>query len=237
MDAGAGVGVMQWYLARQGAEVISVDRLSRSALPLRYRSRFQVKGLRSEDLSPPARVLQQRFSQGGGLLKLSSPAREVFNSLGQHTGNGQVQIYNQDLANLVDIPDASLDAVVSVSALEHNTQEGLAQVMVELMRTLKPGGVLLATLTAGRDQDWWHDASSAWCYSDATIRQLFNLSPETPSNYDRYDECFAALLDCAELRDNLASFYFHSDHNGMPWGVWEPQYQPVGVCKIKGRRK
>ncbi len=32
MDAGAGTGVMQWYLASQGAEVLSVDRGSRASL-------------------------------------------------------------------------------------------------------------------------------------------------------------------------------------------------------------
>jgi SAM-dependent methyltransferase len=73
-----------------------------------------------------------------------------------------VLVYNQDLLNLVDIADNSLDAVVSVSALEHNTPEGLKAVVQELMRVLKPGGVLLATLTAGKDQDWWHEASSGW---------------------------------------------------------------------------
>ena len=30
MDAGAGTGVLQWYLAEEGAEVLSVDRGSRS---------------------------------------------------------------------------------------------------------------------------------------------------------------------------------------------------------------
>jgi ubiquinone/menaquinone biosynthesis C-methylase UbiE len=106
-------------------------------------------------------------------------------------------------------------------------------VVQELMRVLKPGGVLLATLTAGKDQDWWHEASSGWCYTDHTLRQLFDLPLDAPSNYGRYDELFAALKDCAELRDNLASFYFRSEDKGMPGGVWDPQYQPVGVCKVK----
>ncbi len=30
LDAGAGTGVLQWYLAQQGAAVISVDRMSRA---------------------------------------------------------------------------------------------------------------------------------------------------------------------------------------------------------------
>jgi len=123
--------------------------------------------------------------------------------------------------------------VVSVSALEHNTPQGLGVVVKELMRVLKPGGVLLATLTAGRDQDWWHEASSGWCYTDNTLRQIFDLPASVSSNYDRYDELFEKLRNCAELRDNLASFYFHDDRKGMPGGVWNPQYQPVGVCKIK----
>ena len=62
---------------------------------------------------------------------------------------------------------------------------------------------------------------------------LFDFRLETPSNYDKYDEFFAALEDCAELRDNLASFYYKSPDNGMPWGIWNPKYQPVGVCKRK----
>ena len=34
MDAGAGTGLIQWYLADQGAKVLSVDRSSRADLPL-----------------------------------------------------------------------------------------------------------------------------------------------------------------------------------------------------------
>jgi SAM-dependent methyltransferase len=232
---------MQWYLARQGAEVISVDRISRSALPARFRSRFHVDGLRPEDLNPPARVTQRRGASGPAtpparrswLGTVKSSLRETLDSLGRPTGSGRVLIYNQDLGNLTDIPDASLDVIVSVSALEHNTQEGLAQVIAELLRTLKPGGALLTTLTAARDQDWWHPESSAWCYTEPTLRKLFDLGPGAPSNYERYDELFAALRGCAELQKELASFYFRSDKNGMPWGVWDPKYQPVGVCKIK----
>ncbi len=123
---------------------------------------------------------------------------------------------------------------MAVSALEHNTPEGLQQVVVELMRVLKPGGKLIATLCAAPDQDRWHAASSGWCYTDASLRRLFFLPPETPSNYGHYDELFSALVSCTELRDHLAAFYFRSGDNGMPWGKWDPQYIPVGVCKIKG---
>jgi SAM-dependent methyltransferase len=241
MDAGAGTGVLQWFLADKGAQVTSVDRLSRAALPLRFRRRFRAQGLRGEaDLLPAGSVFWRNFNRpvpGSWLRKwavrLVAQAKDLVGWLQGPAGGGSVLIYNQDLQNLADIPDNSLDAVVSVSALEHNTPEGLQAVVQELMRVIKPGGVLLATLTAGKDQDWWHEASSGWCYTDVTLRQLFDLPVCTASNYARYDELFAALKGCAELRENLASFYFRSEEKGMPGGVWNPQYQPVGVCKIK----
>jgi SAM-dependent methyltransferase len=239
MDAGAGKGMLQWYLAHQGAEVISVDRTSRAALPLRFRSRVHVEGLRHGDLLS----IQQAFLYN--LRDRSIPLRQrAAGALAQapylpwlfvrQPGAGRVVIYNQDLATLVDLADNSLDAVVAMSALEHNTPQGLVKVVRELMRVLKPGGVLLGTLCAARDQDVWHAPSSGWCYTDASLRGLFDLPADLPSNYDRYDALFASLRDCAELRDNLAGFYFHSADNGMPCGKWDPQYQPVGVCKIKG---
>ena len=36
-----------------------------------------------------------------------------------------------------------------------------------------------------------------------------------------------------QLHQRLAPVYFRSGDNGMPWGKWEPQYQPVGISKVK----
>jgi SAM-dependent methyltransferase len=233
MDGGAGTGILQWFLAEQGAQVISVDRSSRAELPLRYRTRFRARGLRPEDLTPWREVLKVDFARKMPIRsKLSFLARELVGFSLPERSAGVVILYNQDLKDLVDIPSNSLDAVVAVSALEHNSREDLPVVVTELMRVLKPGGILAATLTAANEQDVWHTPSSGWCYTDASLRQAFNL-PHAPSNYAQFDELFAALRNCAELRDNLAKFYFASGNNGMPWGKWDPQYLPVGVVKIK----
>jgi ubiquinone/menaquinone biosynthesis C-methylase UbiE len=101
------------------------------------------------------------------------------------------------------------------------------------MRVLKPDGKLIATMAAAREEDWFHELSKGWCYSEATLREIFDLSSDCPSNYDRYDELFESLRNCNELCDNLADSYFQSGNNGMPWGIWDPKYQPVGVVKIK----
>jgi SAM-dependent methyltransferase len=237
LDAGAGVGLMQWYLAGKGVEVISVDRSSRADLPLFYRGRYRVKGLRSQDLEPAGRAWLGSLAQANGLsAKLRTLARGALDGgrlLLPVQSSGQVLIYNQDLSALVDISDNTLDAVVAVSALEHNPPESLGKVVAELMRVLKPGGVLLATLGAGRDQDWFHQSSQGWCYTAASLRRLFDLREDVPTNYDQYDRLFEELIHCNELRDHLAAFYFRSGDNGMPWGKWDPQYPPVGVCKVK----
>lgn len=301
MDAGAGTGVLQWYLAAHGAMVLSVDRSSRADLPWRFRRWTRVKGLRQIDLNPPRSALlnvwrkneslrarfgsmkqvvsgcwhsppppltpfgrdliseqgakapeslnphshRQKdegliFEQGGKALESTHPLSLRERGRGEGNiwssnsrGEGSVWIYNQDLSHLTDVPDHSLDAVVALSALEHNPPDQLPQVIKELMRVLKPDGLLLATLGAAKDRDWFHKPSQGWCYTEATLRRAFELPPSAPSNYDHYDELFVALRNCAELRDHLASFYFRSGENGMPWGVWDPQYQSVGVLKTK----
>ncbi|HWQ84622.1 MAG TPA: methyltransferase domain-containing protein, partial [Anaerolineales bacterium] len=234
LDAGAGTGLLQWYLARQGAEVLSVDRLSRANLPVRFRARFDVQGLRPEDLIPLKQQLQQNWASKEKLPARLSRQGRSFLSLAQlGTRSGKVRIYNQDLKTLSDIATDSVDGVVAVSALEHNEPEGLIEVVKELMRVLKPGAPLLATLVASAEQDWWHAPSSAWCYSAGSLRRIFELPSETPDNYADHALLFEKLVNNAELRNGLAKFYFKSGENGMPWGKWDPRYQPVGVCKVK----
>lgn len=256
MDAGAGTGVLQWVLAAHGATVISVDRSSRADLPWRFRRWIKVKGLRPSDLNPPLKALWNAVRKGQSLKSRLGFMKQVAGGFWRTArviplprsglsepytlsqtewvrGEGGVWIYNQDLSQLLDIPDNSLDAVAALSSLEHNPPERLPEVVRELMRVLKPGGILLATLGASPDRDWFHEPSQGWCYTETTLRSAFELAPAAPSNYDRYKELMQALRDCAELRDHLAAFYFRSGDNGMPWGKWDPQYQSVGVLKVK----
>jgi ubiquinone/menaquinone biosynthesis C-methylase UbiE len=232
LDAGAGVGVMQWHLAENDATVYSVDRSSRANLATKFRVRYRVRGLRPDDFNPTGALLGEQIRGGKAGAAARNMGRAITGSL-HKKAPGEVILYNQDLRRLVDLPDSSIDGVVAVSALEHNSPENLAQVVKELVRVLKPGGMLLATLDAGKDEDWFHEASQGWCYTAASLRRLFDLPTDTPDNYADYDALFSSLRQNAELRDNLASFYSQSGNNGMPWGKWDPTYQPVGVLKIK----
>lgn len=241
MDAGAGIGLMQWWIAVQGVDVLSVDRVSRADLDFRFRAWCPVEGLRLGDLQPLSQRTLRDFLPAKRPWhwphwprKLrSAVSRAAISEPVPPDGRGTVIVHNQDLADMPDIADASVDAVVSISALEHNEPDALRGVVKELMRALKPGGGLIATLGAARDRDWFHEPSKGWCYTEATLRDIFDLPTDCPSNYDRFEDLFEALRDCAELRNNLADFYFKSRSNGMPWGIWDPKYQPVGVVKTK----
>jgi SAM-dependent methyltransferase len=163
---------------------------------------------------------------------VKSAAGLLLGGLGREA-RGTVVLRRADLSRLSDLPDASFDAVVSVSALEHNAPDVLPRVVEELLRVLRPGGRLLATLSAARDRDWFHEPSQGWCYTEATLRRAFGIGPETPSNYEGFDELFAALRASRELKARLSWYYARSGRNGMPWRRWDPKYQPVGVCRLK----
>ena len=208
LDAGAGLGVMQWWLAEQGVDVISADRQSRRHFPMRFRHRYRIQGYRKEDLAPRPNLydfLPSLSPRRWHLYpqKLIMSLRHLRYKPEMASVRGTVFIYNQDLKSMTDIPDESVDAVVSISALEHNQPDNLRTVVKELMRVLKTGGKLIATLGAAKDEDWFHEASKGWCYTEETLRDIFKLNPECPSNYDQYDELFEALCNCRELRDIL----------------------------------
>ena len=239
LDAGAGVGLMQWHLAAQGAHVTSIDRSSRAHLPLHLRHWYNARGMRPQDLRPFLVTLNPRergFSCRERLAVLAKSGLGSLRHLGRPRAKGLVSIYTQDLASLSEISSDSVDAVVAVSSLEHNPPDGMQAIVRELWRVLRPGGALLATMSAAREDDWYHAPSRSHCYTEATLRRIFHLHKATRSNFAHYESILAALRNCAELRDALPKPYFRSGENGMPWGIWDPVYLPVGIAVTKAGR-
>ena len=85
--------------------------------------------------------------------------------------------------------------MVSVSSQEHNDPSVLPRVVNKLMRVLRPGGTLLATLSAARDDDWYHEPSQWWCLTEATLLSAFSMSPDGAVNFSEYDSNFAELFN------------------------------------------
>jgi SAM-dependent methyltransferase len=237
LDAGAGIGLMQWWLAAHGAEVLSVDRDPRH-FSRRMRELTTVRG--SPDPLPSLRysaLRTVRNVEGVSLAKWAWRSKRAMRDLvlgdPPAAGVGTVIATQSDLRDLSFVESDSVDAVVSISSLEHNTLDDLPVVIAELLRVLRPGGRLIATVGASKSEDWFHEPSRGWCFTEDTLRSVFDLPADCPSNYHEYDTLMADLIACRELADNLAPFYFRSGNNGMPWGRWNPVYQSVGVVKTK----
>ncbi|MFV2043572.1 MAG: class I SAM-dependent methyltransferase [Anaerolineales bacterium] len=238
LDAGGGTGVLQWWLADHGADIVSVDRLDRADLSGRFRLSYRVSGLRPGDLDPAWKVALRRIGQQDQPTRnrlawaLRACSAGIVGPFIPKSA-GHVTLYHHDLESMPELEDDSFDAVVSVSSLEHNDLSVLPHIVEELMRVLRPNGMLLATLSASRNDDWYHEPSKGWCLTEATLRTAFSMPVDTITNFSEYDSILGDLRESRVLRHRLAPMYFESGESGMPWGVWDPQYQPVGVCRQK----
>lgn len=147
---------------------------------------------------------------------------------------GTILLYKCDLKDMTLLPNGFFDAVVSVSALEHNNYTDVEKCIEEILRVTKPSGKLMITTSTSCSEDFFHEPSKGWCYSEPTLRKLFSLPASVPSNYSKMDLIFKDIMtEGNQLHQRLAPAYFKSGDNGMPWGKWNPQYLPVGILKIK----
>lgn len=164
----------------------------------------------------------------------SEKQRNQFPILNATENCGKIFIYKCDLKDMPLLPDNFVDGVVSVSALEHNEHKDTKKCVAEMLRVTKPGGRLFLTVSASQSKDWFHNPSKGWCYSENTLKRLFDLPEHTHSNYFDKERMFDLLKkENNELHRRLSPSYFKSGNNGMPWGKWDPKYQPVGIIKNK----
>src|SRR5208337_1434999 len=190
LDAGAGAGLMQWWLADRGANVLSVDRNDRRQLALNLRTSHRVAPWRDGDLAGLPRPSWRAFLPSRSPLRWHHYPRKLREAIAlwrarrQRTRAwGTVYASQQDLTALRQVGDESIDAVVSISALEHNTIDGLRGCVAELLRVLRPGGKLIVTVAASSDRDWFHEPSQGWCLTEQTLRLIFGLPPDCRSNF------------------------------------------------------
>jgi hypothetical protein len=209
LDAGAGVGLLQYMLALKGYSVVGVDRYGVKE-PACLKNCCQMRFL-GQEKEPLAVFDATVFKKKKGDLP-------------------EIWFYESNLAALSAISADTFDAVVSVSALEHNPPEKIPGILTELSRVLKKDAHMFLTISAA-PENTRHEASNSWLMNESEIASRYGLQNGYATNFSAYDEIFQKICRSERLQRWLASFYFQGEKNGMPYGVWNPQYQPVAIRK------
>ncbi len=148
----------------------------------------------------------------------------------QLDGRPTIVLYHSALEALGELANASIDAVVSVSALEHNRPADIVPILAELQRVTKPDGALYLTVSATRDQEQFHEPSHSCLLNESGLIRTYSLT-NPRSNFCRYD-AIAREFNTPRYLDRWLSWtYDDSLDNGMPGRVWAPAYLPVAILK------
>lgn len=250
LDVGGGAGPTQFLLAEMGMDVVNVDlNPARSNLFAAKRYNAAELTLASANRNDYVEHLQRNFSHRAvsvnraiRVMAEAAPvswARNLIRTTSLDRWRreygfdrhriGSLQLVRGDATQLTGIPDNHFDAVVSLSSIEHIPLERLPALLDEVDRVLRPDGkIALTTSATDRAETWFHEPSKGHCFSVDALQQLFGAAGEPGADAAA---AMSSYRDCNYLRDHLAPFYFSSGENGMPWGVWQPQYFPVALFR------
>lgn len=232
LDAGAGNGLLQYLLIKNGYRVISVDFTKRiGPRDINWVAISNGEIYDNEYLQH----LKDNYAAENTSLDNEILLRSKM-ELDEYLGNNLCDLifYRSDLSDMNLLSDGSVDAVVSISAIEHNDLNTAKNIVYECLRVLKQSGRMMITTSASETGSWYHKPSKGWCYSEEALKELFQFKEQPESNYQSFKSLMEAMSTPGNvLHEQLASFYFESGNNGMPWGKWLPKYLPVGIVKIK----
>jgi ubiquinone/menaquinone biosynthesis C-methylase UbiE len=148
----------------------------------------------------------------------------------KHDAYGSIKLLR---ASFHDIPiqSQSIDAIFSISAIEHAEIKLFDKNIKEFERIVKPGGIILITTSANNKEDsTYDDETSGICFSkndlnkhfpDALVK--FNYEADERSIIE--SKIFYSRIDSYYWR-NKKSFFYKKRISKLP-------YMPVGIKIIK----
>jgi ubiquinone/menaquinone biosynthesis C-methylase UbiE len=253
VDAGAGQGIMQYLLSSRGYNVISLDFSSR-VRPSRSAGIFDIRG-NGEALINYKHPYMSFISYGGSsgfdllarwrLSKLKKIPKllsglyrtTIFMSyylwerfVAQHKAYGSIT-YLRAPFHATTLRSASADAVISISAIEHADIGLINDNIKELLRILKEKSPLLLTTSASiKDENEFHEKSSGWCFSLASLTSFF---PNSEVEFDPVS-CTRSLMQSQMFIKRLDPYY-HQDKDAFCYKkkINKFPYLPVAVKIIK----
>ena len=92
-----------------------------------------------------------------------------------HDGFGSIKFIRAAFHE-IPLADQNVDALISVSAIEHADFKLLKKNIEEMTRVVKKGKPLLITTSAtGENQKWFHKKTKGWCFDQSTLEKYFHL--------------------------------------------------------------
>lgn len=228
VDAGAGQGDMQYLLASRGYNVISLDFSPRTR-PARSVGVFNVVGKGDMEIAyqhPYMKFISYGANSSvrisnvllklANLKKLPQRVRRVWRDgrswlfylferfARSHDRYGTVTYVRAPFHD-VPLASGSVDAVISISAIEHADTDLFEQNIKELMRLLKPGAPLLLTTSATAAQrNTYHEKTAGWCFSLSALKAYF---PDCDVRFDT-ESCENSLIASKVFLSRLDPYYY-----------------------------
>ncbi len=243
LDAGGGQGPLQFLLAEMGFNVTNIDMALTDYVPKPYRKRYQLdfRQLPSFVASEYLDLLQPKGNfKNKNIVKIwiKDWRHRKFisgcNTWRVQTNHdqyplGEIHWLKGNLCNIPELTQGSFGAVVSVSALEHIPDQLLDSALQEIRRVVTPDAQWALTTSATEQAtSWFHEPSQGYCFSQSDLQARFRAQPR---GFQDASKILNEYRSCKYLENNLADFYKTSGKFGMPWGIWDPKYIPVGMVR------
>ena len=260
LDAGSGMGITQFLLASRGFNIISLDSSPRFApllakgifeIELANQNNLSYHhdymDFVNHEVNPHAIQLNylaflQRilgaFKKGPRyfLSRIKVRIRQhenlKINKMERQRSHEHFGIIKFVQASFHDIPleNEAVDALISVSALEHSEQRLHIDSINEMKRVVKNSRPLFITTSATtRDKDWFDKKTLGWCFTEKSLKKMALLETETESEFDA-----TAAEKCiinSELWKSRIGDYYANDPSSVFYRrqVNHLPYLPVGI--------
>ena len=154
-----------------------------------------------------------------------------FEKKSDHTEFGKIKFVK---AAFHDMPlkDEEVNALVSVSAIEHADPKLMEQNINEMKRVVKKGNPLFIT-TSGtlENKDWFHAKTKGWCFSKETLSKIIGHDIHNEFILERAED---QILSSDLWKKRIDPYYINDPDSDFYQGkIQSLPYLPVGIKIIK----
>jgi len=237
LDAGAGFGIIQFFLASSGYDVTSLDYSIRK-FPRYYGLLYRFDYLSNEGFDyhhDYQEFIKYKIALKQRLKKLFRPMESLYYILGIIA---QIIVFGFLVvsrlftlkkrpvirvirASFDEIPfeDSSFDNIISVSALEHSDPKNWKKVVQECRRCVKVDGrIIITTSGTSNIEDSWDEPTKSTLFSEKSVNEVFGSSLGTLNELElmqHYDQSWFWRVTLARYYKRMFKKFF--GNNKVPY--------------------